>query len=570
MADDPRPETKAEMLARLRATRDAVETVNRALSKERAATFAAALEAEQARQRKPESYADELADTLIPAMDARLRERWGSMPWVRHTMRGRVLSVNTGDRTCKVALPLDGTRAMGGADPSQERLVRFGMGVPRVGKTYAVHFPFTLPDAPTALLTGPVPAGLPWLKATGLDTYFYYKARTPGTSVRTVYRVAVPPQANPGDTWTLAADDVAAVYTVAGNVPGVMAGPLYTTEELAYVVPIGWPGAFTFLSQFGATPNPYGTNFTATTETDAVLGRTWVETSTPNPSGGAPGIGALGALYLTRNGQTTTVYSGLQFLRPVLIPNAAYPSGFDPTFYPFFKHNILGAYGFDAVADTPMWQTGDFVALWFLSEIPLEMGAAIPTTASDFTRWVHMDVPTYGRKLVIAVSVNGGPATLIRPSQPPGFTQLARGTAGADSIVALRQMADGEMIGYGVWHAVDGYTAQTVVINGVVGTQYVPTRTADIAYRGRSINGISWTWTQISPPMNSLTAVSPDGSIAILERFDAHPQGGVTLGARFITRDSGASWGPVLPLNLPYVLPDDVGFGLGGRLIDVP
>ena len=147
----------------------------------REAAFLAALEAQLAAQRTDPAAGAQAAQQIMEAVDAQVRKRWGTAPWVRRSTLGTVQSVDTAKRRTRTAM------APEGAGAASAQTVKYGVGTAQPRKKYVVAVPVRLPDPPTPLITGPVPAGEPWLKAPAGQRWLY------GKQGSTLYRWTWPP-----------------------------------------------------------------------------------------------------------------------------------------------------------------------------------------------------------------------------------------------------------------------------------------------------------------------------------------------------------------------------------------
>jgi hypothetical protein len=220
---DPRPAPDNPQAPTTRAA--ALEAIARA-----EAAFVAAVEAQLAAQRTDPGQGAVAAAALEAGLDALIRARWGapSSTWVRRTALGRVVAVHPRERIAEMRV------APVGAGPVQVERVTYGAGQPVVGQSYPVYFPVRLPDAPTPLLPGPVPAGLPWMKAPAAGRWLYWKE----PNGRHLWRYGWPPPTlePPAAPWTseLVRDDVPPPWELFGSSTPPADDPAGTGTEIVF------------------------------------------------------------------------------------------------------------------------------------------------------------------------------------------------------------------------------------------------------------------------------------------------------------------------------------------------
>ena len=575
---------------------------NRVLSEASGQAFEDGVNAQIAAQETPAAEGATAADQLITAVDAVIRQRWGPLPWVRYTRSGRVLSVNAAAHTCRVRIPEDG--AAGQPDVSGTRTVRTGIGTPTVGRTYAVHFPYTLPDAPTALITGPVPAGDPWLKAPSGQTWLYYAARTP-TDGFGWYRVPLPAGGPDPPTY---ADTDALLVALRGarppdylnwggsNLTGI--APTYATRHL-WMEDCGWPnnrdalfGAFgvtrpwrTLLRRYpawGADPDhpvsqdgdglltsyPWlhltGTNLDQGADADYFLGGQYaIELLTlplDNPTflHGQPFASIRLTLANSTGGMSWGVKSSAVLYSQKTKITYDDANGYHSGAFNYTEGDMADAAGWTADVTSTWGRVGQRISYWAVQQLtPDPFPDELELIPLSQPRFVVDRLNLSPSRIRVFVAQDGDNATEMNlPGQPRGWVSPYPG-------FALRPIGGGSVRAW--WCGMPSFIQHHDVTGGPIGSITTPIQ----LWRGEInlVTGVAdWTITG-GPGLNQLIAVNQDASVVLAAvHTDAV---GATSGSEivYLTQNAGETW-----VRLP-ALPHAVNWGqdrLVARLIDTP
>lgn len=592
------------ILAEMRRRRRVADAANKAISDAAGAAFVADVDAALDAQRTPADQGAPKVDALMAAVDAAIRQRWGPLPWVRYTRPGRVLSVNAAAHTCKVRIPDDATP--GQPDVSGTRTVRTGVGLPQVGKTYAVHFPYRLPDAPTSLLSGPVPAGDPWLKAPGGTTWLYYDGRTVDNKYAW-YRVPLPP---PGDTSFQYADSDATLVAVKeGTFPtwANWGGEALTGVTQTYAAQRLWMEDAWWPNDVGALRGDYGVvrPYRSQLRTYPQLG---VDPANPAGQDGAPLFTSYPWLHLAGSALDFSADAdyllGFQYElellaipadNPGLVTVKAYnthieatnstggatwikrstgmgfhhrnhftfddTNGYHAGFLVWIEGELLDAAGWVGDTTTQWWQAGQRVSYWAVSQLtpapfpnPNEL---IPLSNAGAIVYPRFNASPARVRVWIAVG-NGSAAEVPLPGQPAGWVS-------AYPAFFLRPTGG---VGARAWWA--GMPTFIRTQPGGPGTPIVNEVTPVRLWRGTlDLQALTSTWVikDGGLNLNIPLAVNQDASI-IAAAKSTNPVGS-TPGSviTYLSQDAGETW-----TRLPAP-PHVVNWGLSQprmRLIDTP
>lgn len=497
----------------------------------REAALTAALEAQIAAQRHDPAAEVAAAGQIMDGVAGLVRKRWGPWPWVRRTALGQVQQVD---------LPKHRTRtsvAPAGVGPSQPQTVKFGLGTPRVGGRYPVEFPVRLPDPPTRLITGPVPAGDPWLKAPSGATWVNYIVGT------IAYRVPFPPF---DPTFAYAATDVVpvALYQPSHGgffLNGSTAGNtrFWTTQQQSGVTlqheNYGWAnyGVGTELV-VTRTPGVFlvGTSTDPSLAEDVLLG--WQRRSEPavDPYHVFPGpyFTSLLDLVLSRDGGATwvTVYPDLVADTRIFVQDGlAGPE-------PWERESVVSGQAVVLAADGPWGVAGDVVALFVTRRRSPDPFPEPTATLSALNGFFSNRNALESWRLTLYVSRNGGVAQRVEPPYPVPLIF----SDGAQRSGAIRQSAAGWLL-WGGWQ--DHFTSSGPALPYVL-------------YRGGYLVGGTVTW--VAMPHQHLVSVSSEGTAVLA--WDRQADSSVVI---YFSVDSGDHW---LPFPLP---PGATAFDVAGALI---